>query len=168
MKRVVYAIAVAVFAANISTACCQEVKLPQKFIEQSEFFVGEWTYQWDIDGNTYRGKWAAKWSPEKSCLISHFSSRGPDGPRSGTRIHGWDAAKEQMMVVNFSPDGSSSIERYTIVAGPVDEGEMTGIDEEGEPIKATLRIVRERDDLFVWTVTTDDQSVVYKFQRVKK
>jgi hypothetical protein len=70
--------------------------------------------------------------------------------------------------VDFSPDGSSSVERYEIVSDRIDEGDITAVDANGEVRKMTARTDRAERDLFTWTVTEDGEARVFTFRRVKK
>ena len=101
-------------------------------------------------------------------MVTHWAGDTSTGPSSSTRVHGWDALTKKMLVVNFSPNGASAVERYELVSDKVDEGEITGINAEGKPRKATARTVREKPDYFTWTVKEDGEVVVSKFTRIKK
>ena len=146
----------------------EEAKLPKLFLEECEYFVGEWSTEIEHDGTTYTGKWVAEWSKDKTCLVSWYEATTPTGPLRGTRVQGWDALSEQGLVVDFCSDGSSSIERYTLTKNKVSEGEISRVDEEGKPVKQTVRTVREAADFFTWTITEGDQVREHRFRRVGK
>jgi hypothetical protein len=150
-----------------AAARAQQVNLPKEFVKDCEYFLGDWATEAEIDGTVYHSTWTARWSPDKSCLVTHWAADTPDGPARGTRIQGWDALTKKMLVVDFSPNGASSIERYEIVSDEVDEGEITRVDAQGKPHKATARTLRRSPDFFTWTVTEDGKAVPHKFRRVK-
>ena len=149
---------------------CDEAKanLPEEFVKMSDYYVGDWETEAEIDGTVYRGTWTARWSQDNTCLVTYWVADTPTGPARGTRIQGWDESAKKFLIVDFGTGGSSTIERYTIVSEKVDEGDMVGIDSEGEPIKATARTFKKEPDFFTWTVTKDGEATEYKFRRVKK
>ena len=159
-----------VFAATllVSAVGGQEAGLPGKFIKECKYFVWDWATEVEIEGKVYRGTWTVRWSPDKACIVSHYEADTPAGPLSGTRIEGWDTSTDKLLVVDFGKDGSSSVERYTIVSDRIDEGEIAGVDAEGKRFEATARTDRMEENRFTWTVTKDGKPTVYKFNRVKK
>jgi hypothetical protein len=163
-------VAALVLAGTLSvlTANGQEVDLRGKFIKQCEYYLGSWATEREDDGSVYRGTWTVKWSPEKACLVTNWVGDTPTGSMSATRIQGWDAASQKLLVVEFGKDGSSSIERYTIVSDRIDEGDITRVDANGKRHKATARTDRMKKDVFTWTVTEDGKTMAIRFRRVKK
>jgi hypothetical protein len=151
----------------VSTASAADVNLPADFIKECEYYCGDWKSEVDNDGTVYRGTWTVRWSPEKTCLVTHWAAETPDGPAKGTRVEGWDAVAKKVLVVDFGTGGSSSVERYTITVNNVSEGEIAGVHSHGKAFKATARVVR-KPDFFTWTVTQDEEAIEYRFSRVKK
>jgi len=144
-----------------------EVNLPANFVRDCEYYVGNWATDVEIEGTLYRGKWIANWSPDKTCLVTHWAAETPNGPAKGTRVQGWDALTKKMLVVDFGSDGTSTIERYTITANQVSEGEISGAEPDGKPFKATARAEHKNPDYFIWTVTREGKATEYRFRRVK-
>jgi hypothetical protein len=168
-KLISFAIAstLALGVTSISSTYAGDGKLPEMFVSVSEYFVGDWASEVEVDGNVYRGTWTVDWSPEKACLVSYYKADSPDGPVAGTRVQGWDTSTEEMLVVEFSKSGSSSVERYKLGSNKIDEGKITAVDADGTSKKATARTDRTKRDSFTWTVTTDGQAQEYKFRRMK-
>ena len=153
---------------TVSTVSAADVGLPVEFVKECEYYLGDWATEVEIGGKVYRGEWIVKWSPDKTCLVTHWAAETPTGRAKGTRVEGWDAVTKKVLVVDFGTGGSSSIERYTITSNNVSEGEMSGIDAEGKAFQATARAERKKPDFFIWTVTRDGQVREYRFQRSKK
>jgi hypothetical protein len=53
----------------------EEAKLPKQFLEDCEYFVGEWSTEIEIGGKTYTGKWVAEWSKDKTCIVSWYEAK---------------------------------------------------------------------------------------------
>ena len=145
-------------AATVALAACilgpstAHAQLPEDGRKVLAYYVGTWQYEWKVEGETYRGTWSVRWSPDESCTLSHWSSKGPDGPAKGTKITGWDAAKRQSVDLDFSANGEYVLSRYTIESDKVEVGEGTGSTPDGKVSRSKLRIDKERDK-FTWTVT---------------
>jgi len=152
----------------VGQAEAEQANVPGEFARQCEYYQGDWATEWEADGKVYRGTWTVDWSPEKACIVTHWKGVGPTGPSEGTRIHGWDASTNKVLIVDFGKDGGSSIERYKILSDQVDEGEISRVDADGTKHKLTARTDRMEKDRFTWTVTEDEKSTVYTFRRVKK
>ncbi len=123
--------------------------LPEEVEGELDYYVGTWTYEWTIDDTTYEGKWSVKWSQDKSCLLSHWSSVGPDGPGKGTKITGWDLQKNQMVDLEFGDGGAHILSRYRKASGTLWEGDGVGATSEGksETCKYQLKL---DPDKFIW------------------
>lgn len=160
-----YVFVTLIAAAAVSAA---DSKLPAEFVRECELYIGEWATEFEVDGVVCHGKWIARWSPEKSCLDTHWTADTPKGPASGTRVQGWDAITKKVLVVDFGADGSSSIERYTLTTNQKSEGEISGVDGEGKPVRATAQVLWKDKDFFTWTVTRDGKATENRFRRVKK
>jgi hypothetical protein len=164
-------------AAALVVAACSLVpsivhaQLPEDGRKVLAYYVGMWQYEWSMEGETYRGTWSAKWSPDESCLLSHWSSTGPNGPRRGTKITGWDAAKCQSVDLEFSANGEHVLSRYTIESDKVAVGKGVGSTSGGKVSRCKLRVDRERDR-FTWTASDrmegDERmpDLVFLFRRV--
>jgi hypothetical protein len=124
-------------------------ELPDEVAKELDYYVGDWTYEWSLDGNTYTGKWSVKWSPDKSCLLSHWSGVGPDGPGSGTKITGWDVQKDQMVDLDFGSDGAHVLSRYSKASGTLWQGDGAGCTEEGETETCKYQLKLDPDK-FIW------------------
>ena len=155
-------------AASMVVGQAEAANLPDEFVKQCNYYLGEWATEAEIEGKLYRGTWTVEWSPEKACLVTHWSAETPTGPGKGTRIQGWDAATKKVLVVDFGENGGSSIERYTILSDRIDEGTILRSKADGSTHNATARTDRMEQDHFTWTVTEDGKSVVHKFRRIKK
>ena len=70
----------------------------------------------------------------KHCLVSNWSSIGPDGSASGHQVCGWDVAKKQTMVFDLSTTGEHTIFHYTTKSPTQWVGEAKRINSEGKPI----------------------------------
>jgi hypothetical protein len=123
--------------------------LPEEVANQLEYYAGTWSYEWEVEGKTYRGEWSVKWAPDKSCLLSTWSSVGPDGPSKGTKITGWDLQKDQMVDLEFAENGSHILSRYSNTSGNLWEGSGVGATSEGksETCKYQLKL---DPDKFIW------------------
>lgn len=145
-----------------------EIKLPAEFVAECESYLGDWATEAEIDGKVYRGTWKVRWSPDRTCLITHWAADTPNGPGAGTRFEGWDGQAKKVLVVDFGSDGASSIERYRLTSNQVSEGEIVGVSPAGAPFRATARVVRNTPEFFTWTVTRDGHATEYRFRRVAK
>ena len=134
----------------ISSVSAADVGLPAEFVKECEYYLGDWATEVEIGGTVYRGTWTVKWSPDKTCLVTHWAADTPDGPENGTRVFGWDARAKKVLIVDFANDGASSIERYTITSNQVSEGEMSGVERDGKPFQATARAERKTSEFFTW------------------
>jgi hypothetical protein len=144
-----------------------QAKLAPEFVKSSDYFIGTWNTESTANGQVYRGRWAADWSADKTCVISSWEGAESMGSPRGTRVLGWDPVAKQILLVDFGSNGSWSIERYTIVSDEVDEGTITGVDAEGKPYEAAVRTVKKDSDCFTWTVTRDGAPQENTFRRVK-
>lgn len=145
-----------------------EIKLPAEFVAECDSYLGDWATEAEIDGKIYRGTWIVRWSPDKTCLITHWAADTPNGPGAGTRFEGWDSQAKKVLVIDFGSDGASSIERYSLTSNQVSEGEIAGVSPAGAPFRATARLVRNTPDFLAWTVTRDGHAIEYRFRRVAK
>ena len=143
-------------------------ELPTEVAKDLDTFVGDWLTEIEIDGKVYRGLWVAQWSDDRTCLDTYWTGATPDGPAKGTRIQGWDVATKKVVVVDFSTNGSSTIERYSITKNRVSEGTIAGVDEEGKRFDATARTQWIGPDRFTWTVKRGGDTLEYTFHRVNQ
>lgn len=163
--------ATVVIAASVAGPSTVLAQLPEDGRKVLDYYVGTWQYEWTVEGETYRGTWSAKWSPNESCLLSHWSSRGPDGPVKGTKITGWDTANRQSVDLEFTNNGEHVLSRYTIQSDKVEIGEGTGSTSDGKVSRSKLRVDKERDK-FTWTVADRIEGdkrmpdLVFVFRRV--
>ena len=155
-------------AASMMLGQADGANVPDEFVRQCKYYLGEWASEVEVDGKVYRGTLTVTWSQDKACVLVLWAAETPTGRGSGTRVQGWDASTKEVLVVDFGKDGGSSIERYKIISDRIDEGKISRVDAEGSLHKATAHTDRMDQDHFTWTVTEDGRPTAYKFHRVKK
>ena len=69
--------AVVLFA--ISSASAAGVGLPADFVKECEYYLGDWLTEVEIEGEVYRGEWIVRWSPDNTCLVTHWAADHPTG-----------------------------------------------------------------------------------------
>lgn len=126
--------------------------LPAEAGRQLSYFLGTWQYEWTEEGKPYKGTWGVRWSPDRTCLLSHWSNDGPDGPTRGTNVLGWDSEKGELVEMSFSSDGAHALARYQIKTPNLNEGSLSGVGPGGKPMKSNLRTAKRRDS-FTWTLS---------------
>jgi hypothetical protein len=127
-------------------------QLPEEAVNELDYYVGDWNFEWEVDDVTYRGTWSAKWAPDKSCLVSHWTSVSPIGKASGRKITGWDASKKQTVDLDCSSRGEIMVSRHSKVKDNLWIGEGTGSNEDGESVSCKFETKTE-PNRFTWTQT---------------
>ena len=91
-----------------------ESTLPDNVVKEMEYFVGDWTVEGDVFGMPLKGRWTARWSPRKHCLlITNPKSLGGE-KILGHGMMGWDTEKEEILVFMFFSDGVFEDGRYKL------------------------------------------------------
>ena len=127
----------------------QQSPLSQAARRQLRYFVGKWNYSWEMEGERYEGTWNVRWSPDRTCLLSHWSNDGPQGKVQGTITLGWDELEGQLVDVTFASDGTYAIARYDIKNRRVHEGSRSGVGRDGKALEGKLRLEKQKD-AFTW------------------
>ena len=148
-------------------------QLPDQAVNELSYYVGEWDFQWTVDGVEYSGKWFVKWAPDKSCLVSHWKSVNANGPASGQKITSWDVAKTQVIDLDCGSTGAHSFSRGSKAADNLWNGEITGATSDGKTSMCKYELKQEADK-FTWTRTERKEGgepqpdLIFVFRKVKK
>jgi hypothetical protein len=133
MKSIVIA-ALSILTALLSTsAYSQEEAVPEDFLKDVEYFIGDWTSEVKFGDRVSEGTWSAKWSAEGKCLIIHMSGipieeEETEGQEKafGTGILGWDGSTDSMKDLTFWSSENTYDARYRKTSDTTWEGEATG------------------------------------------
>ena len=156
MKSIVIA-ALSISAALLScSAYAQEGAVPEEFVKDVEYFIGDWTSEVKFGDRLSEGTWSAKWSAEGKCLIIHMSGVPIDQEVTedqenafGTGILGWDATTNSMKDLTFWSSGNTYDAHYRKTSDTTWVGEATGT-VGGKEFTEKVSLTRNSDDEFVW------------------
>lgn len=147
------------YTATRKTAPAAQVKqtaLPDEIAKELKFFVGEWTVEGEVLGKTLKGRWFAKWSPEKHCLLIRYPLALDGEEIFGNGVAGWDSAKKEVLIQMFYSNGVTETVRYTVESPGVFKGDFTGsASGEASTAKCEMRTTRPN----VWTFQTTGHTV---------
>ena len=134
----------------------EQSALPDNIVKELECFVGNWTVEGDVLGMDLKGRWNAKWSPRKHCLLISYPLN-LDGERVfGNGIMGWDTEKEELLILMFYSNGVHENVRYTVESPGLFKGVFAG-SADGEPFKATCEMRTNQSN--EWTFQTKGHTV---------
>ncbi len=143
-------------SAMLGQSEATESTLPDNIVKEMEYFVGDWTVEGDVLGMPLKGRWTARWSPRKHCLlITNPKSLGGE-KILGHGMMGWDTEKEEILVFMFFSDGVFEVGRYKLEAPRVLKGTFVG-SAKGEPFTATATVRTDKPE--EWTFQTKGNTV---------
>jgi hypothetical protein len=83
----------------------KQTALPDDIVKELRFFVGEWTVEGEVLGKALKGRWSAKWSPEKHCLLIRYPLALDGEEIFGNGVMGWDTATKELLIQMFYSNG---------------------------------------------------------------
>ncbi|MCL4852830.1 MAG: DUF1579 family protein [Bryobacteraceae bacterium] len=113
--------------------------LPAPIAKELDFFVGEWTVEGQQAGKAVTGRWSAKWSPQKECILLNASFTVDGEVSHGTGMSGWDSKAEEIVTRNFFSNGALEDIRYKLVSPGVLKG-VHSASANGESFKADCEV----------------------------
>jgi hypothetical protein len=57
-----------------SMAVAGDSKPPADYVKDCQYYLGDWNTEAEIAGTVYRGTWIVRWSPNKTCLETHWTA----------------------------------------------------------------------------------------------
>ena len=131
--------------------------LPDNIVKEIEYFVGDWTVEGDVRGMPLKGRWNARWSPQKHCLLITYPLTLDGEKILGHGMMGWDTAKKELLVFMLFSNGVFEDGRYKVESPRLFKGNFVG-SAKGEPFKATGTVRTDNPD--EWTFQTQGVWVV--------
>lgn len=139
-----------------TTSYAQDGEIPDEFLEDVQYYIGDWTSEVKSGDRVTEGTWSAKWSAEGKCLIIHMSGVPIDqevteGQENafGTGILGWDPSTNGMKDLTFWSSGNTYDARYRKTSDTTWEGDATGT-VGGKEFTEKVSLTRNGEDEFVW------------------
>lgn len=129
----------------------KQTALPDDIVKELRFFVGEWTVEGEVLGKALKGRWSAKWSPEKHCLLIRYPLALDGEEIFGNGVMGWDTATKELLIQMFYSNGVMENVRYTVESPGVFKGVCAG-SAGGEASQATCEMRTKRPN--EWTFQT--------------
>ncbi|MHB0959070.1 MAG: hypothetical protein ACYC0X_27335 [Pirellulaceae bacterium] len=134
----------------------KQTALPDDIVKEMRFFVGEWTVEGEVLGKALKGRWSAKWSPEKHCLVIRYPLALDGEEIFGNGVMGWDTATKKLLIQMFYSNGVIETVRYTVESPGVFKGAFAG-SAGGEASTATCEVRTKRPN--EWTFQTTGHTV---------
>jgi hypothetical protein len=162
-----------VLAASVVLGQAEKVKIPPTILKSLEYYVGEWTYEYEEEGVITKGSMSVTWAPGKQCTIGNSLETTKKGSWQSTLVSGWDALKNQIVDTGYGADGSTMTDRWTIKSPTLEESDGIGVSPESAVATRKLQIEKKPDE-FTWTAshrTEGDKALpdlTIVFHRIKK
>ena len=133
-----------------------QTALPDNIAKELRFFVGEWTVEGEVLGMALKGRWSARWSPQRHCLLITYPLTLDVKEIFGNGVMGWDTANKEVLTQIFYSNGVMETVRYTVESPGIFKGVFVG-SAEGEAFNATCEVRTKRPN--EWTFKTTGHTV---------
>ena len=97
--------------------------MPDNVRKELDFFVGQWSVEGEIGGEAFKGRWSARWSHHKHCLLVSSDFTLGDERVYASGFSGWNAADQQLVTMTLFSNGVLEDIRYKSVS----PGQLKGI-----------------------------------------
>jgi hypothetical protein len=141
---------------KVATAETSQTALPEDVVKELRFFVGEWTVEGDVLGMALKGRWSARWAPQRHCLLISYPLTLDGKEVLGNGVMGWDTAKKEVLAQMFYSNGAMENVRYTVDSPGVFKGTLVG-STEGEAGNAACEVRIKRPN--EWTFKTTGHTI---------
>lgn len=135
--------------------------LPDHIAKELNFFVGEWAVEGQQAGKPVTGRWSARWSPQKECILLNAFFAVDGEVAHGTGMSGWDSTTEEIVTRTFFSNGALEDIRYKLVSPGVLRGAHTA-SAKGKSFKGDCEIRTKQPD--EWTFNSKASALSGKEQ----
>lgn len=155
MTRILAIVCLVMFTwCSVSLSAAEPSAVPAEIRKEMAYLVGQWEYEWTEAGETWVGRYTARWAAGGNCLLlSSESDRHND-----VAVSSWDPKSGEMVEVWSGKTGTRLELRYTIEKGKDWVGTSTETLADGTQTQGGIRVRKKGPNSFIYTRTVADST----------